>query len=97
MNDGDLASLSCTVSKGDFPLEIVWNFKGNPILPGRSDIIISDTSKRVKQITIEAIAASHAGEYTCVVSNAAGSTSYSTVLEVNGIFFLSSEFSVLVF
>lgn len=87
MNADDLVSLSCTVSKGDFPIEITWNFKGNPILPGRSDIVVSDNGKRIKQLAIEAVAARHAGEYTCVASNVAGSTSYSTVLEVNGTFF----------
>lgn len=89
MNADDLVSLSCTVSKGDFPIEIIWNFKGNPILPRRSDIVVSDNGKRIKQLAIEAVAARHAGEYTCVASNVAGSTSYSTVLEVNGTFFFN--------
>lgn len=84
MNADELVTISCAVSKGDFPLELTWNFKGAPILPGRSDVVVIDTSKRVKQITIEAVTARHAGEYTCVASNVAGSTSHSAVLQVNG-------------
>lgn len=85
VNAGDLASIQCAVSKGDFPLEITWIFKGYPIGPDRSDIIVSDSGKRVKQLTIDAVAARHAGEYTCIASNAAGSSSHSAILDVNGI------------
>ncbi|XP_044595785.1 Down syndrome cell adhesion molecule-like protein Dscam2 isoform X3 [Cotesia glomerata] len=83
VNAGDLASIQCAVSKGDFPLEITWIFKGYPIGSDRSDIIVSDSGKRVKQLTIDAVAARHAGEYTCIASNAAGSSSHSAVLDVN--------------
>ncbi|XP_057326095.1 cell adhesion molecule Dscam2 isoform X34 [Microplitis mediator] len=83
VNAGDLASIQCAVSKGDFPLEITWMFKGRPIGPDRSDIIVSNSGKRVKQLTIDAVAARHAGEYTCVASNAAGSSSHSAILDVN--------------
>lgn len=84
VNADELASLSCAISKGDFPLELIWNFNGVPIPPERTDIAISDNSKRVKHLTIEAVAAKHSGEYTCVASNSAGSTSHSTILNVNG-------------
>ena len=85
-NAGDTVSVQCTVSKGDFPLDIVWMFKGRPIQSDRGDMIISNSGKRIKQLTIEAVAAKHAGEYTCVASNIAGSVSRSAVLEVNGTF-----------
>lgn len=35
-------------------------------------------------MAIEAVSARHAGEYTCTASNAAGATSYSATLAVNG-------------
>lgn len=91
VNAGDLASIQCAVSKGDFPLEITWMFKGLPIGPDRSDIIVSGSGKRVKQLTIDAVAARHAGEYTCVASNAAGSSSHSAILDVNGIKIITSK------
>lgn len=84
VNAGDMASVQCAVTKGDFPLEITWRFEGRPIGPERLDMIVSDSGKRVKQLTIEAVAARHAGEYTCIASNEAGSTSHSAILDVNG-------------
>lgn len=82
-------SEQCVVTKGDFPLEITWTFNGRPIQSYHGDVIVSDTGKRVKQLTIESVAARHAGEYTCVASNAAGSVSHSAVLDVNGTLFES--------
>ncbi|EFN60720.1 Down syndrome cell adhesion molecule-like protein 1 [Camponotus floridanus] len=82
-NAGDLVSVQCVVTKGDSPLEITWTFDGHPIQSYHSDVIVSDTGKRVKQLTIESVAARHAGEYTCVASNAAGSISHSVTLDVN--------------
>lgn len=56
------------------------------------DIVISSSSKRLKQLTIETVAAKHAGEYTCVASNIAGSVTQTAVLEVNGIILISCSF-----
>lgn len=84
VNAGDLVSVQCVVTKGDFPLEITWTFDGRPIQSYHGDVIVSDTGKRVKQLIIESVAARHAGEYTCVASNAAGSVSHSAILDVNG-------------
>ncbi|XP_029665490.1 Down syndrome cell adhesion molecule-like protein 1 homolog [Formica exsecta] len=84
VNAGDLVSVQCVVTKGDSPVEITWTFDGRPIQSYHSDVIVSDSGKRVKQLTIESVAARHAGEYTCVASNAAGSISHSVTLDVNG-------------
>ena len=83
-NAGDTVSVQCTVSKGDFPLDITWMFQGRSIQSDRQDMIVSHSGKRVTQLTIEAVAARHAGEYTCVASNVAGSVSHSATLQVNG-------------
>ncbi|XP_043801774.1 Down syndrome cell adhesion molecule-like protein Dscam2 isoform X24 [Apis laboriosa] len=83
VNAGDLVSVQCVVTKGDSPLEITWTFDNQPIRSDRMDVIVSNSGKRVKQLTIESVAARHAGEYTCVASNAAGSTSHSAKLDVN--------------
>lgn len=80
-----MASVQCAVIKGDLPLEIIWMFRDHEIGVDQQDMIISGSGKRIKQLTIEAVAARHAGEYTCVASNAAGSVSQTAVLEVNGI------------
>ncbi|XP_046417329.1 Down syndrome cell adhesion molecule-like protein Dscam2 isoform X10 [Neodiprion virginianus] len=83
INAGDMASVQCAVIKGDLPLEISWAFKGQPIRPDQLDIAVSSSGKRLKQLTIESVAARHAGEYTCIASNKAGSTSHSATLDVN--------------
>lgn len=84
-NWGDTITVTCTVLKGDHPIQIGWALNGEPISRDHSDISIVSTSKRVSLLTIEAVTARHAGEYTCTASNVAGGTSYSASLAVNGI------------
>ncbi|XP_025152750.1 Down syndrome cell adhesion molecule-like protein Dscam2 isoform X2 [Harpegnathos saltator] len=81
-NWGETVTATCTVLKGDQPILIEWALNGESISHDFSDITIA-TSKRVSLLTIDAVTASHAGEYTCVASNAAGGTSYSASLAVN--------------
>lgn len=64
---------------------MAWALNGEPITSkNHDDITVSSTGKRVSLMTIEAVSARHAGEYTCTASNAAGATSYSSTLAVNG-------------
>lgn len=83
-NWGETVTATCTVIKGDHPVTIEWNLNGEPIKYNYPDISIINTSKRVSVLTIEAVSASHSGEYTCTASNAAGGTSYTALLVVNG-------------
>lgn len=85
VNAGEVALIQCSVIKGDFPLEITWMFEGRSIESDGRNVIVSDSGKRVKQLTIETVGDRHTGEYTCVASNIAGSVSRIAVLEVNGI------------
>ncbi|XP_032672555.1 Down syndrome cell adhesion molecule-like protein Dscam2 isoform X8 [Odontomachus brunneus] len=83
-NWGEAVSAVCTIVKGDLPIDMSWALNGEPITrENHGDVSISSTSKRVSVITIEAVSARHAGEYTCTASNAAGATSYSATLAVN--------------
>lgn len=83
-NWGDTITVTCTVLKGDHPIQIEWALNGEPISRDHPDITIVGTSKRVSLLTIDAVTARHAGEYTCTASNVAGGTSYSASLAVNG-------------
>lgn len=85
INAGEMASAQCAVGKGDLPLEISWMFDGQPIEFDYSDTIKIDSGKRHKLLTIESVSARHAGEYTCIASNLAGSVSRSANLVINGI------------
>lgn len=82
-NWGDTVTATCTMLKGDSPIQIEWALNGEPISHDYSDISIA-TSRRVSLLTIDAVTASHAGEYTCMASNAAGGTSFTATLAVNG-------------
>ncbi|XP_076629350.1 cell adhesion molecule Dscam1-like isoform X26 [Colletes latitarsis] len=82
-NWGDTVTATCTVLKGDYPIQIEWALNGEPISRNHYDISIINTSKRVSLLTIDGVTGRHAGEYTCSVSNAAGGTSYSASLAVN--------------
>lgn len=83
VNSGDMSSLTCTVNKGDFPIEIFWTLNGKKV-ESLNGISVSRTNKRISQLSIEAASAEHSGSYECVAKNAAGTTSHSTFLHVNG-------------
>lgn len=84
-NWGDMVSATCSIVKGDYPVEIVWLHNGKPINSDNPDIAITRINKHMSAISIESVAARHAGEYTCSATNRAGNVSHSTTLAVNGI------------
>lgn len=84
VNSGDVASLQCTVFKGDFPLNITW-LHNNKTIGYNSGILIIQNGKKVSSLTIESVSEAHMGTYSCLVQNAAGTSSYSVELNVNGI------------
>ncbi|XP_044595769.1 Down syndrome cell adhesion molecule-like protein Dscam2 isoform X1 [Cotesia glomerata] len=83
-NWGEQVSAMCSVLKGDQPVEIRWSLNGQLITrQNHPDIMISKTGKKISLLSIDAVTAQHAGEYSCEASNQAGSTSRSAVLSVN--------------
>ncbi|XP_029035605.1 Down syndrome cell adhesion molecule-like protein Dscam2 isoform X35 [Osmia bicornis bicornis] len=91
-NAGEMATVQCAVIKGDLPVKIVWSLNGRHIDVGRvsgdhgydiPDIVVSRSSKRISTLTIDSVAARHAGEYSCTAINAAGSARHTSVLSVN--------------
>lgn len=93
-NAGEMATVQCAVIKGDLPIDIIWSFNGRVIDIANGafdehnydnpDIVVSRSSKRASQLTIESVAARHAGEYSCTASNTAGTATHSSILSVNG-------------
>ena len=78
-----MLSVTCTIVKGDFPVKLTWSFNNQPVKPNHSDInIVND--RRVSFLSIDSVAARHAGNYTCTATNAAGFDSHVAVLRVNG-------------
>lgn len=86
VNSGDMASVFCTVHKGDFPINITWLLNGKPIIDRNIEgISLMRTNKRISQLSIDTVNAEHSGEYICSAANAAGVNSHSAYLRVNGI------------
>lgn len=83
INSMDMVSASCTVNKGDLPVNIFWTRDGHKIF-SNDGISISRTNKRMSVLSIESVRDRHSGNYTCVAENAAGVVQHSALLSVNG-------------
>lgn len=81
-------SINCAISDGDLPLNIFWQYNGQPITPDM-DVSISKLGKRTSVLTIDSVNGHHAGFYTCHGINNAGSANYTTELKVIGVFLQS--------
>lgn len=79
-----MVSLQCAIGGGDLPVNIEWNLNGSPLT---SDLGISANKqgKRINNLLIESVSAKHAGNYTCIARNYAGTAEHSSVLIVNGV------------
>lgn len=83
---GESVQLNCHVSKGDLPLDIKWHFHGSENTSSHLGIMTNKMTSRASFLSIASANAGHSGNYTCVATNSAGSTNYSTVLNVHGQF-----------
>ncbi|CAH2076517.1 unnamed protein product, partial [Iphiclides podalirius] len=85
LNEGETASVSCVMSKGDLPVTFKWLFNGEEIRPHNPlSIVLTTISKKTSILNIEAVNYAHRGSYTCQLKNAAGETNHTTLLSVNG-------------
>ncbi|XP_044270315.1 Down syndrome cell adhesion molecule-like protein Dscam2 isoform X45 [Tribolium madens] len=82
VNSADMASVTCIVTKGDFPIDITWTLN-NQSVETIQGITVMRTNKRISQLSIDSVQADHSGEFTCLASNPAGNASYSSTLHVN--------------
>ena len=92
LNEGDYAQVSCVVRSGDLPLTISWSLEGvaktseevGQLWDMADGIVTSPMGKRANFLSIDSVGYGHTGTYTCTARNAAGNTSHSTELKVNG-------------
>lgn len=84
VNYGELTSLTCSISKGDLPIEIAW-LHNNIAIENTELISIVKVNRKISTLSIDSARASHSGNYTCLARNLAGSATYTTTLYVNGI------------
>ncbi|KAH7974618.1 hypothetical protein HPB49_017475 [Dermacentor silvarum] len=83
---GDAVIVSCVVRKGSLgPYKLVW-LKNGQVLDAvsRSNVLVSHQGDSISTLTLKDIAVEDNGNYTCVVSNAAGSGEASALLAVTG-------------
>lgn len=83
LNSGVFAQLQCIVTYGDLPINISWSFSGEQI-ENQVGISTMKVADRVSLLMINAVMAYHAGNYTCIASNPAATSTYTTSLIVNG-------------
>lgn len=86
---GDSVDLLCQIQKGDRPIKLHWSFEhASDDLHSHSKQPVMRTNRISSKSSILSISSAkreHTGIYTCTAANAAGFTTYSTNLTVNGI------------
>lgn len=82
-NAGEGVDAQCSISKGDYPVNITWLLNGNRVPEGRG-IAIVRVNRRMSTLSVDSVQAIHAGNYTCVATNRAGTVMHTAYLAVNG-------------
>jgi Immunoglobulin domain len=90
ITSGQPVTIQCTVSEGDLPINFRWAFHGQE-LSSQMGISTLRLNARVSLLSIDSIAAGHAGNYTCTAQNSAGSTNHTATLLVQGLAFFSQK------
>lgn len=82
LNFGESASAQCTAS-GDLPMETRWLLNGIEI-PLYLEVSTSKIGKRINVLSIESVKADHRGNYSCIITNKAGTAEFTAPLIVIG-------------
>ncbi|CAH1795907.1 unnamed protein product [Owenia fusiformis] len=82
IKQGDRVSRSCVVSRGDLPITIEW-YKDDQAIPADLGITVMKTDIYSSTLSIGDASPRHNGNYTCVASNKAASTNYTSELHVD--------------
>jgi hypothetical protein len=89
INFEDSATATCTITKGDQPLEIWWTLTDSDYgidrnLSTGEGVVIMRNSQKLSVLNIDSASAKHRGNYTCFASNRAGTIQHSAFLSING-------------
>lgn len=71
------------IRKGDRPVTFTW-LRDHHYLTANDDVQIDNVGGRTSILTLDPVRNHHQGNYTCLVTNAAGLAESSAVLLVNG-------------
>ncbi|GLH10491.1 Protein sidekick [Gryllus bimaculatus] len=80
LQEGNRAQVSCSIISGDLPISISWRKDGGP-LPREADVH-EQLHEFVSNLLFSDLAERHSGLYTCIASNAAAVSNYTTKLVV---------------
>lgn len=83
LTSGQPITVQCMIVDGDLPMALRWMFHGRE-LSSQMGISTFRLNPRVSLLSIDAVAAGHAGDYTCAAQNAAGQANHTASLFVNG-------------
>lgn len=83
VNSGELISVMCSIKEGDLPLKISWMHNNGRLRP-EDGISVVGVNKKISTLSIESVGHEHAGKYTCIAKNSAGTARHSAYLKVNG-------------
>ncbi|XP_043064017.1 Down syndrome cell adhesion molecule-like protein Dscam2 isoform X21 [Drosophila ficusphila] len=87
INMGDSIDLFCQIQKGDRPIKVHWSFERSAGDSGfdqlQPQMRTNRISGKTSMLSIPSASPAHTGKYTCIASNAAGTTTYSVDLTVN--------------
>ena len=84
IREDSYAQIMCVVTEGDPPFSIAWSFHGHNITSNDLQIRTSNIGDRTSLLMIPNVSYKHMGNYTCKVTNKAGSLTHTATLKVNG-------------
>lgn len=83
-NVGEMAMVTCKVSKGDLPLDLFWSLNDVALVDGHRGVKVSRINARSSTLSIDVLDATHRGNFSCVARNRAGFAEFRAELQVNG-------------
>ncbi|KAL3203346.1 hypothetical protein MRX96_041928 [Rhipicephalus microplus] len=87
-NDAQLgkdAAVSCFAVRGHQPLEFSW-LKNGVRADAIPNVEVEEIAGKISTLTLKKVSAAEIGNYTCRVSNVAGTDEFTTSLVVNGVY-----------
>ncbi|GFU34761.1 titin [Nephila pilipes] len=84
LNEGLRVAVMCVIIDGDRPLDFKWFKDGDLLSPEKSHFSVQIFNEFTSILTIEQLSADSNGNYTCRVTNSAGSDEKSDVLTMKG-------------
>lgn len=75
--------MPCFATAGEQPLSFHW-FKDNQRIGNNAKLAVEQVAGKITTLTIHKVSAEDIGNYTCRVSNSAGSDSFTSALVVSG-------------